>query len=325
MEKTEKQEMTSSRRDFLAGVAALGAAALAGCASMGESSGNADAGSNERKSGFVTLKDKTQLHYLEQGRGQPLVLIPGWSQTAAMFDAQLNGLSSRYRVIALDMRGHGESSKPNNGYRIARMAQDTHEFLEAMNLRNVCLGGHSMGCSVIWSYWEHYGNDRIAKLVLIDQAAAVVIAPIWVEEEKVNAGAFFAPQALWDTASAIAGPNGVQTTEQFVNNAFFTPAYPRDKLAWVLMENLKLPRHHAARLLCDHCSQDWRDTIQSITIPAVVFGGEKSFFNPKSQEWIAKQIPGSRVHIYTEAEGGSHFMFMENPDKFNQQVIDFLG
>ena len=57
----------------------------------------------------------------------------------------------------------------------------------------------------------------------------------------------------------------------------------------------------------------------------MVFGGEKSFFNPKSQEWIAKQIPGSRVHIYAEAEGGSHFMFMENPDKFNQQVIDFLG
>jgi non-heme chloroperoxidase len=321
MTSTTHDGTSNGRREFLAGTAALGAALLAGCATGAKTT----AGSGERREGLVTLKDKTQLHYIEQGRGQPLVLIPGWSQTAAMYDAQLNGLSSRYRVIAVDMRGHGESSKPETGYRIARFAQDTHEFLEAMNLRDVYLGGHSMGCSVIWSYWEHYEADRISKLVLIDQAPAVTAWPSWNDEEKALAGALFTPQALYDTVGAIGGPNGVQATEQFVNTAFFTQNYPKDKLSWVLMENLKLPRHLAARILLDHCSQDWRDTIQTITVPAVVFSGRKSFFNPRSQEWIAQKIPGSRVHIYEEAEGGSHFMFMENPDKFNQQVIDFLG
>jgi pimeloyl-ACP methyl ester carboxylesterase len=316
----DKDGAATGRRDFLAGAAALGAAMLAGCAT-GATSG----GSGERKEGFVTIKDGTRLHYIEQGRGHPLVLIPGWSQTAAMYDAQLTGLSSHYRVIAVDMRGHGESSKPESGYRMARLAQDTHEFLEVMNLRDVYLGGHSMGCSVIWSYWDHYKGDRVSKLVLIDQATATTAWPAWSDEEKAITGAPFTPQVLYDIATGLSGADGVKTTEGFVNTAFFTSAYPRDKLSWVLAENLKFPRPYAAKLLVDHCTQDWRDTIRTITVPAVVFGGKKSFFTPRSQEWIAQTIPGSRVHIYEESEGGSHFMFMENPAKFNQQVVDFLG
>lgn len=312
---------TIGRREFLAGAAVLGAALVAGCASTGASSG----GSATRKEGFTTIKDGTKLHYIEQGTGRPLVLIPGWSQTAAMYDAQLTTLSSRYRVIAVDMRGHGESDKPEHGYRIARLAQDTHEFLEAMNLHDVALGGHSMGCSVIWSYWEHYRSDHISSLVLIDQAPVVVAWPNWSDEDKAVTGAFFTPQALYDTAVALAGPDGAKATEGFVNNAFFTAAYPRDKLGWVLAENLKMPRPAAARLLVDHCNQDWRDAIKTITVPAVVFGGTKSFFNPRSQEWVAQQIPGAKAHIFQESEGGSHFMFMENPEKFNKLVMEFLG
>jgi pimeloyl-ACP methyl ester carboxylesterase len=58
-----------------------------------------------RKAGHVTTSDGVRLHYLEAGAGQPLVLIPGWSQTAAMYQHQLDGLGQYSRVIALDMRG----------------------------------------------------------------------------------------------------------------------------------------------------------------------------------------------------------------------------
>ena len=63
-----------------------------------------------RKAGHVTTSDGVRLHYLEAGAGQPLVLIPGWSQTAAIYQHQLDGLGQSYRVIALDMRDHGESA-----------------------------------------------------------------------------------------------------------------------------------------------------------------------------------------------------------------------
>src|SRR5262249_28199088 len=109
--------------------------------------------------GSVTTNDGVTLRYEEAGSGKPLVCIPGWSQTAAQFKHQLSGLSDRYRVIAVDMRGHGESDKPDNGYTIQRLAKDVQDLLVARNLSDVTLMGHSMGSSVIWSYWQLWGND----------------------------------------------------------------------------------------------------------------------------------------------------------------------
>ena len=100
------------------------------------------------KEGWFTTNDGVKLHYLEAGSGNPLVMIPGWSQSAMEFKYQLTGLSDKYHVYALDMRGHGESAKPNHGYRIQRLSADVHDFLVANNLGEVTLAGHSMGCSV---------------------------------------------------------------------------------------------------------------------------------------------------------------------------------
>jgi hypothetical protein len=115
-----------SRRNFLkAGAAGAVLTLGAGCASMAHTQ------SVSSGDGYVTTRDGMLLHYIARGSGKPLVLIPGWAQTAAMFREQLSGLSSRYQVIALDMRGHGESAKPAGGYRIAQLAQDTHDALMA--------------------------------------------------------------------------------------------------------------------------------------------------------------------------------------------------
>jgi hypothetical protein len=72
----------------------------------------------------AATNDGVKLHYLEAGSGSPLVMIPGWSQSAMEFKYQLTGLSDKYHVYALDMRGHGESAKPNHGYRIQRLSAD---------------------------------------------------------------------------------------------------------------------------------------------------------------------------------------------------------
>ncbi len=276
-----------------------------------------------QKDGYFTTSDNVRLHYIEAGKGKPLVLIPGWSQTAAQFKHQMSDLSADYRVIAIDMRGHGESDKPNHGYRIHRLSADVHEFLVAKGLRDVTIGGHSMGCSVIWGYWELYGSDRLSKILLIDQMPMITANPIWPAQEKEDAGAIFTPVSLYETINALAGPDGVKTTEGFITG-MYTPRYARDELAWVIRQNLKMPRQHAADLLFDHATNDWRDIIKRINIPTLVVGGKTSLVGWKSQEWIARQIPGARVEIFEESEGGNHFMFMENPEKFNRLVRNFI-
>ena len=274
--------------------------------------------------GSVTTNDGVTLRYEEAGSGKPLVCIPGWSQTAAQWKHQLSALSDKYRVVAVDMRGHGESDKPDNGYTIQRLAKDVQDLLVARNLTDVTLMGHSMGCSVIWSYWQLWGKDRLSKLVLVDQMPMITADPKWSAQEKEDAGAIFDPTSLYDTINALAGPDGAKTTEGFIGG-MFTKGYSPSEVEWVVKQNLKMPREYAAALLYNHATQDWRKVIPRITLPTLVVGGRASVVPWKSQVWIQKQVPGSTIEIFEESEGGNHFMFMENPDKFNRVVRAFIG
>jgi non-heme chloroperoxidase len=163
------------------------------------------------------------------------------------------------------------------------------------------------------------------KLVLVDQGATATAWPGWNDEDKTVAGTIFDPQSLYATATALAGPSGIETTREFVEKGFFTSAFPQDQRDWVLAENLKFPRLYAARLIVSQCMQDWRDLIPGITLPTLVIGARASVFKPESQEWIARQIPGAQIEIFDEDEGGSHFMWLENPEKFNRIVRAFVG
>ncbi len=316
------QTQRQSRRHFLAAAALAGTSlATTGCASIGMGGG---VNPGEVKQGSFVTSDGVKLSYLESGRGRPIVMIPGWSQTAAMFQDQITAFSENYRVIAVDMRGHGDSDKPKHGYRMSRLATDLHELLDGLGLSNATLVGHSMGCSVIWAHWDLYGKHRTGSMILIDQAPYTTIPPGMSDAEKADAGAVFTPQALFDTAAALSGADGEKTTAGLVNGMFFTKAYPAQKLEYALAQNLKFPRKEAAKLLVDHCVQDWRDTINRINVPTLVVGGKGSFFTPASQAWIASKIPGAKVEIFEVDEGGSHFMFMENPTKFNKIALNFL-
>lgn len=268
------------------------------------------------------------LHYVERGQGPVLLFVHGWSQSTRCFEKQLADLSDRYRVMAVDMRGHGESPKPSHGYRVARLAQDLHEFLVQHDLREVALAGHSMGASIIWSYVEQFGAERLAKLIFIDQAPLVTNGMGLTGEALAAAGCAFTPTSLYEIAHGIA--TNREASLAGLRSAFFSSAVGDDDFSMAVSESLKVPAACAARLLIDHASQDWRDVITEVipglSLPTLVFGGElATIFPPQSAAWIASRIPGARLSIFGREEGGSHFMFWENPAKFNAVLRDFLG
>jgi len=272
----------------------------------------------------IFTNDNVRLNYLEGGAGRTLLFIPGWSQTAAMFRPLLEDLSRDHRVIAIDMRGHGESEKPEGGYRISRLAADLADVVNELDLEDVALVGHSMGCAVIWSYIELFGINRLSRLALIDQAPVVTAWPDWNEAEKKICGSLHAPESLFQAVTGLSGPYAGSLTKNYIRDSLFTKRCPEETLEWVLSENLKFPRHHAARLLVELSVHDWRDVIRKIMLPTIVFGGEASIFHPMSQEWIANQIPGAQVEIFAKEEGGGHFMWLENPEKFLRLLRVFL-
>ena len=274
--------------------------------------------------GSVSTSDGVKLQYLEAGSGKSLVMIPGWSQTAEQFKHQLLGLSDRYHVIALDMRGHGESEKPNFGYKISRLAKDVYDVLGSLNLNDVTLAGHSMGSSIIWCYWDLFGSERLSKVIFVDQMPFITSNPEWSDKEREAAGSIFDPDSLYATINALAGPNGEETTKQFIGG-MVTSAMSEEEKSWVIERNLRFPRSHAATLLYNHSTEDWRDAIPRFSIPTLIVGGRVSLVPWKSQAWIHEQIPGSRLEIFEENEGGQHFMFIEGAEKFNRIVAEFMG
>ncbi|MBW2619210.1 MAG: alpha/beta hydrolase [Deltaproteobacteria bacterium] len=272
--------------------------------------------------GQITTNDGCRLHYQEAGAGRPLVLIHGWSQSGAVFKRQTEGLSDRFRVIALDMRGHGQSDKPAHGYRLSRLAKDVHDFLAALDLREVTLLGWSMGCSVVWSYWDLFGPERLSKIVLVDQAPWCLALPDMSAQERETAGSVVDLAGLVEQHASLRDSRALAFTEELVRR-MTSPAMPEEERRWIVEENLKMPRHLAARLLLDHVCLDWRDVIPRINLPTLIIAGRASVVTCQSQVWIQQQIPGSRLEIFEEAEGGSHFMFLEGAKKFNQILSDF--
>lgn len=273
----------------------------------------------------IELSDGAVLSAIEAGSGQPLVMIPGWSQSAAEYGRNIDELAKTRRVIALDMRSHGESPDAQKGHRIQRLAKDLREVLEALDLKSADVLGHSMGSSIIWSYLDLFGEDRLRRLVIVDQAPMVAALPGWDETVKKKYGCLLPDvQSVAGFCDVVRATGTVEGTMEILRG-MFTSAMPEEDLRWIASENLKMPRAAAADLLFDHCLNDWRDVIVATRLPSLVIGGRKSIFSAESQEWIASVNPNARASIYEEHEGGGHFMFFENPRRFNAEVSAFLS
>ncbi|KAI2605475.1 alpha/beta-hydrolase [Hypoxylon fragiforme] len=275
----------------------------------------------------ILVSPGVRLHYSQAGppAAPNLVLIPGWSQTAAQFQKQVAHFQTRYRVTTYDHRGHGDSDKPGFGYRVYRLAADLEALLEALELRDVVVLGHSMGVSVVWAYWDLFPPTRIRKLVLVDQSPAMTINPSWTAEQKAEAAAMFEPAQVFEASNAMmVGPQGEEAREA-LSRSFYTEKVSEEDFEWSMRQARKMPPDLAGRLMLDHAAMDWRDVIPRITVPTLVVGAKGSPIPITGIEWIAKQIPGSRLEIFEKEEGGSHCMFWENPEKFNRILEEFLA
>jgi pimeloyl-ACP methyl ester carboxylesterase len=272
---------------------------------------------------FVT-SDGVQLSYIRQGSGRPIVLIHGWSQCAEEFKHQIGPLSARYDVIAVDQRSHGESQKVSYGLRISRLSKDLYELLTELDLNNVAVLGHSMGSSVIWCYIDLFGPERLSKIILVDQMPLVTSDPHWTRPELEDSGANLTAQQLFDIVAALRSKEAEQVTRQLIDG-MVTRHATSEVREWIVRCNLKMPRPFAGTLLYNLCHTDWRDFIPRINLPTLIISGRASMIPWKSQEWIHRQIKGSQFEVFEEAEGGQHFMFIENPEKFNRLVMEYLG
>ena len=272
----------------------------------------------------VITNDGVALHYDTAGFGTPLVLVHGWNQTAALFERQVAGLSDRFRVITFDLRGHGESERPDHGYRVARYAMDLRTVIDEVAGPPAHVLGHSMGCCVLWSYFDLFAGDGIDRGVFVDMMTHPIANPAFGEQEVADYGAILSAEAFFGIFNGLSSGAAGQVVPGLLAG-MVTPNISTEDMAWLLAENARMPGPLSAREFFSDILADWRDVLPQINRPALYIAGEASFVPASATRWAAEQTPGAVFESFAPNEGGNHFMFIENPDRFNRIVADFLS
>ena len=124
----------------------------------------------------ITTKDGTELYYKDWGEGPVVTFSHGWPLNADAWDGQMLFLAQHgYRVVAHDRRGHGRSSQPTAGNDMDGYADDLAAVIEALDLHDATLIGHSTGGGEVARYIGRHGSSRVAKAVLLSAVPPLML------------------------------------------------------------------------------------------------------------------------------------------------------
>lgn len=337
------------------GLAAFGAAALGGAVLgyLGERrvmSGRAHAAGeleapdellDERgwRSRDVTSADRTLLHVVEAGpAGAPaIVLVHGMGLSSAVWHHQIEKLSNRYHVVALDLRGHGESARAARGdYSLAALGADVAAVIDAVAPDvPVLLVGHSIGAMAVLSCCEHHPDivdGRLGGVVLCNSAAggvfggaagsglAAALGTVQARLQGVLASRSWRARDRFEGDDPADRPTtdlSLLVTRQFGLNPAASP-----ELVAFLEYQL---RSTAPVVLGSYATAlaglDLAEAADSVAVPAVVIAGGRDRLTPLRQaRKLVEALPDAEL---VEVEGAGHTVMLEAPDEVTATLASF--
>lgn len=243
-------------------------------------------------------------HRLDGTNGvSPLVLSSSLGTTHELWDPQVPALSTRFRVIRYDRRGHGGSPVPRGPYSIENLGNDVLELLDDLGVARASFCGLSIGGMVgMWLASET--PARIDRLVLCSTAPALP------------------PREQWLDRAATVRQDGVRAVAQTVLARWFTPDAPRDLVARFEAMLVSTPAEGYAGCCEALAELDLQDRLAAIEAPTlVVTGSEDPVAPPASGEALASSIAGAR---HVSISGAAHIASAEQPEAFTQHLLAHL-
>ncbi|OUD00415.1 alpha/beta fold hydrolase [Streptomyces swartbergensis] len=245
-----------------------------------------------------------------RGQGPDVLLIAGLSDPAEAWQAQLDGLSDRYRVITFDNRGSGRTPLPDGPMSVAMMADDAAEVLRVLRVDRA----HVVGFS---------GGSAIAQELALRHPEAVrslVLMSTW-----ARADAYFTAMTRFWNWLVTEAPDERAMLEAFFLWIYTPRAHADGTVQRIIDETLAFPYPQSAeafqRQLEPFMRHDTLDRLSAITAPTLVLAGERDIATPpRLGRVVADAIPGARFEVMAEE---AHQPFQESPDVFNARVEDF--
>ena len=281
---------------------------------------NATAVGGKLTSNTLTVSDGTVLYYKDWGSGPVVVFSHGYPLSSDAWEYQMMFLAQHgFRVIAHDRRGFGRSSQPGHGYDYDTFADDLAALIDALDLHDVTLVGHSMGGGEVARYIGRHGEERVARVAFV-----AAVTPYLLQTEAHPLGA---PVAVFDGMRA-----AVLADRSQWNRDVSMPYYNYNRSGAEVSEGVRedywrqgmatgiMAAYHAIGAFSE---TDFRDDLARITVPALVVHGSDDQVVPVeiSGHLTAQMVGSAELRVY---EGGSHGLLITQKDRLNTELLAFL-
>jgi len=260
---------------------------------------------------FAKIDNNLELYYEDLGTGPAVLFVHGFSGTHTLWETQVAELCGAFRCITIDLRGHGWSEKPADGYTIEQNARDVRAFLVALGVDKPAYVGFSMGASIGLGLIDLFGNifDRMVliggtpcwgRLPDFQWGHPQNLVSEWIEEVKTD-------RAKWSYGAA--------------RKMFHKDPDPMRQM-WIWTQSMMLPLHAALQAIDDSRHADLRGALAKFNMPVAIFHGrhdEMDYF--EAGEYLARTIRGATLVAF---ENSGHACFLEEPGRFTSELCNFL-
>ena len=268
----------------------------------------------------IITKDGTEIYYKDWGKGPVVTFSHGWPLSADAWDGQMLFLvQNGFRVVAHDRRGHGRSSQASSRNDMDGYADDLAAVIEALDLNDATLVGHSTGGGEVARYIGRHGTKRVAKAVLIAAVPPIMVKsdtnpeglPIKVFDDMRSSLIKDRSQFYKDLAMAFYGANreGAKVSQGILDQFWL----------WSMQAGLK----NAYESIKAFSETDFTEDLKKFDVPTLVMHGEDDQIVPvkDAAKKSARLIKGAKEIYYP---GAPHGLTATHQDRLNADLLSFL-
>jgi non-heme chloroperoxidase len=268
----------------------------------------------------ITTRDGTEIYYKDWGKGPVVTFSHGWPLSSDAWDGQMLFLvQNGFRVVAHDRRGHGRSSQASSGNDMDGYAEDLAAVIEALDLKDAMLVGHSTGGGEVTRYIGRHGTKRVAKAVLI-----AAVPPIMLKSAANPEGL---PMEVFDNMRS----GMMKDRSQFYKDLatqFYGANRPGAKVSQGLLDqfwlwSMQAGLKNAYESIKAFSETDFTEDLKKIDVPTLVMHGEDDQIVPVKDSAVksARLIKGAKEIYYP---GAPHGLTATHQDQVNADLLTFL-
>jgi pimeloyl-ACP methyl ester carboxylesterase len=275
------------------------------------------------ESGFAEVNG-VRLHYVTGGRGEPLVLLPGWPRTWWQFHKVMPALARRYRVIAVDLRGMGASGRPAGGYDKKNMARDIYELIRSLGHSEVNIAGEDIGSMVAYSFAANHpeATRKVALWEVGHPGEAFHDLRMLPQEGRPTAPWWFAFNQIDGLPARLLEGRSRLLVDWLIEHQATAPsAFSKQTRALYAAAYDEPDAIRAANGWYQTFGQDIADAADYpvLTMPLLGLGG---IYYPFVPALLAGRTADAR---FVEFAGAGHYLAEERPDDLVRELTAFFG